>query len=135
MLSGRPEEGPRLLTLGTCPSQTVAYRSSCCVIRTLLENRMAPRLAAGHEYVLTVSCPDTPGIVYAVSSFLVQQGGNISQSQQFDDRLSEQFFMRVQFAVEDGSLADLRTGFARVAQAFQMSWQIYDAATPTRTLL
>jgi formyltetrahydrofolate deformylase len=96
---------------------------------------MAPRPAAGHEYVLTLSCPDTPGIVYAVSSFLVQQGGNISQSQQFDDRLSEQFFMRVQFAVEDGSLADLRTGFARVAQAFQMSWQIYDAATPTRTLL
>jgi formyltetrahydrofolate deformylase len=43
--------------------------------------------------------------------------------------------MRVQFAVEDGSLADLRTGFARVAQAFQMSWQIHDAATPTRTLL
>ncbi len=96
---------------------------------------MASRPAAGREYVLTLSCPDTPGIVYAVSSFLVQQGGNISQSQQFDDRLSEQFFMRVQFAVEDGSLADLRTGFARVAQAFQMSWQIHDAATPTRTLL
>ena len=96
---------------------------------------MAPRPAAGREYILTLSCPDTPGIVYAVSSFLVQQGGNISQSQQFDDRLANQFFMRVQFSVADGDLEALREGFARVAQAFQMSWQIHDAATPTRTLL
>ncbi|WP_270886193.1 formyltetrahydrofolate deformylase [Pedococcus sp. 5OH_020] len=96
---------------------------------------MAPRPAAGREYVLTLRCPDTPGIVYAVSSFLVQHGGNISQSQQFDDRLTDQFFMRVQFGVENGSLTDLRDGFARVAQAFQMSWQINDAATPIRTLL
>ena len=96
---------------------------------------MAPRPAAGREYVLTVTCPDTPGIVYAVSSFLVQQGGNISQSQQFDDRLQDQFFMRVQFSVEHGALADLRAGFARVADAFQMTWQLHDAATPTRTLV
>jgi formyltetrahydrofolate deformylase len=96
---------------------------------------MAPRPAAGREYVLTISCPEAPGIVYAVSSFLVQQHGNISQSQQFDDRLSDTFFMRVQFSVVDGDLAELRDRFARVAQAFQMSWQIYDAGTPTRTLL
>ena len=37
---------------------------------------MAPRPAAGREYVLTLTCPDTPGIVYAVSSFLVQHGGD-----------------------------------------------------------
>ena len=96
---------------------------------------MAPRPAAGREYVLTLTCPDTPGIVYAVSSFLVQQGGNISQSQQFDDRLKDQFFMRVQFSVEHGALGDLRAAFARVADAFQMTWQIHDAATPTRTLV
>ncbi|MFC7596498.1 formyltetrahydrofolate deformylase [Terrabacter sp. GCM10028922] len=96
---------------------------------------MAPRPAAGREYVLTISCPEAPGIVYAVSSFLVQQNGNISQSQQFDDRLSDTFFMRVQFSVVGGDLAELRERFARVAQAFQMSWQIHDAGTPTRTLL
>lgn len=96
---------------------------------------MAPRPAAGREFVLTVSCPEAPGIVFAVSSFLVQQHGNISQSQQFDDRLSDTFFMRVQFSVVDGDLAQLRERFGRVAQAFQMSWQIHDAGTPTRTLL
>jgi formyltetrahydrofolate deformylase len=96
---------------------------------------MASHHAAAREYVLTLSCRDTPGIVYAVSSFVVQQGGNISQSQQFDDRLGDQFFMRVQFTVANDDLAELREGFARVAQAFQMSWQIHDAATPTRALL
>ncbi len=96
---------------------------------------MAPRPAPGREYVLTVTCPDTPGIVYAVSSFLVQHGGNISQSQQFDDRLQDQFFMRVQFSVDNGLLTDLREAFTRVADAFQMAWQIHDAGTPTRTLV
>jgi formyltetrahydrofolate deformylase len=96
---------------------------------------MASHPVAAREYVLTLSCRDTPGIVYAVSSFLVQQGGNISQSQQFDDRLGDQFFMRVQFSVVNDDLAELREGFARVAQAFQMSWQIHDASTPTRALL
>jgi formyltetrahydrofolate deformylase len=96
---------------------------------------MAPRPAAGREYVLTLTCPDTPGIVYAVSSFLVQQGGNIRQSQQFDDRLEDQFFMRVQFTVEHVAVSALREAFARVADAFQMTWQIHDAATPIRTLV
>ena len=42
--------------------------------------------AANPAYVLTMSCPDRPGLVYAVSSFLVQHSGNILSSQQFDDR-------------------------------------------------
>jgi len=39
--------------------------------------------AQGREYVLTLSCPDKPGIVYAVSSFLVQHSANILASQQY----------------------------------------------------
>jgi formyltetrahydrofolate deformylase len=55
--------------------------------------------AASPEYVLTIACPDRPGIVYAVSSFLVQHFGNIVDSQQFDDRIEQRFFMRVHFEV------------------------------------
>ena len=33
------------------------------------------------EYVMTIVCPDRPGIVFAVSSFLVQHSANILQSQ------------------------------------------------------
>src|SRR4051812_6267452 len=94
-------------------------RGDCCALLIALcnthrlENPMASHHAAAREYVLTLSCRDTPGIVYAVSSFVVQQGGNISQSQQFDDRLGDQFFMRVQFTVANDDLAELREGFAR----------------------
>lgn len=96
---------------------------------------MAPRPAPDSEFVLTLSCPDTPGIVYAVSSFLVQHSGNIRQSQQFDDQLTNRFFMRVQFGIPGVDLEDLRMAFARVAESFQMSWQLHDASTPTRLLL
>ena len=96
---------------------------------------MAPRPAPGHEYILTLSCPDTPGLVYAVSSFLVQQSANIRESQQFDDPLTGRFFMRVRFSLDGSDASRVREAFGRVAAAFQMSWQVHDAATPTRTLL
>jgi formyltetrahydrofolate deformylase len=97
---------------------------------------VAPRPVVGPEYVLTITCPDTPGIVYAVSSFLVQHGGDIRQSQQFDDHVTDQFFMRVQFTLPGAADVEaLRAAFARVAVAFSMSWQLYDASVPTRTLI
>ncbi len=51
----------------------------------------------GREYVLTLSCPDKPGIVYAVSSFLVQHSANIVASQQYGESPDGRFFMRVHF--------------------------------------
>ena len=55
--------------------------------------------AQGREFVLTLSCPDKPGIVYAVSSFLVQHSGNILASQQYGESADGRFFMRVHFTV------------------------------------
>ena len=37
------------------------------------------------DYILILACFDRPGIVHAVSSFLVEHGGNIRESQQFGD--------------------------------------------------
>ena len=47
------------------------------------------------DYVLVLDCPDRPGIVHAVSGFLLDHGGNIMESQQFFDRANGQFFMRI----------------------------------------
>ncbi len=60
---------------------------------------MSTPLAAGREFVLTLSCPDKPGIVYAVSSFLVQHSANIIASQQYGEPDGGLFFMRVHFSV------------------------------------
>jgi formyltetrahydrofolate deformylase len=89
----------------------------------------------GTEYVLTLTCPEAPGIVFAVSRFVMEHGGNISASHQFDDRLTDRFFMRVQFRVESAGAEALRQEFAPVAQQFAMAWQLHDVRTPTRTLL
>jgi formyltetrahydrofolate deformylase len=96
---------------------------------------MTHSLSDGTEYVLTLTCPEAPGIVFAVSRFVMEHGGNISASQQFDDRLTDRFFMRVQFRLEHADAEALRQAFAPVAGEFSMAWQLHDARTPTRTLL
>jgi len=89
------------------------------------------------EYVLILDCPDVPGIVHAVSGFLVTHSGNIVESQQFDDRLNDRFFMRVRFETLDGDpgLEQLRSGFTAVAERFGMTWHLWDARSPYRTLI
>jgi formyltetrahydrofolate deformylase len=103
----------------------------------------------GREYVLTLSCPDKPGIVYAVSSFLVQHSANILASQQYGESPGGRFFMRVHFCLPprgqqlapdlqlgpDLELAELERGFSWVAEAFHMAWQLHDRAARARTVI
>ena len=97
---------------------------------------MSPRPQPGREYVLTLSCPDSAGLVHAVSGFLVRYGGNILESQQFSDRLSGRFFMRIDFTAADTvDTAGLHRDFAEVAREFGMEFELWDAAAPYRTLV
>ena len=86
------------------------------------------------EYVLTLSCPDRPGVVAAVSGLLAGKGCNIIESQQFGDPVEARFFMRVQFS--SGSAVDeLRADFASLAPEFSMEFQLFDLAVRTRVLV
>jgi formyltetrahydrofolate deformylase len=89
------------------------------------------------QFVLTLSCPDRPGIVSAVSTFLAQNGQNILDAQQFDDVETSKFFMRVVFTAADLAveLSALQTGFAAIAQRFAMDWQMRDRAAKRRVML
>ena len=89
------------------------------------------------DFVLTLRCPDQPGIVHAVSGFLVGRSGNIIQSQQFGDSETGRFFMRVQFEVRHAhlDLEDLREAFSIVASTFGMEWELWTAGAPYRTLI
>jgi formyltetrahydrofolate deformylase len=90
--------------------------------------------AMATEYVLTLSCPDRPGVVAAVSGLLAGRGCNIMESQQFGDRDSARFFMRVQFAspVSDD---ELRTAFAELAPELRMEFALRDVAVRPRVLV
>src|SRR3978361_931811 len=90
-----------------------------------------------HQYVLTLSCPDRPGIVSAVATFLGHNGQNIVDAQQFNDVETGQFFMRVVFNAADlaVNLPALQTGFAAIADRFKMDWHMRDRATLRRVML
>ncbi|MGY3691336.1 formyltetrahydrofolate deformylase [Bradyrhizobium sp. USDA 3240] len=90
-----------------------------------------------HQFVLTLSCPDRPGIVSAVSTFLAHNGQNILDAQQFDDIETGKFFMRVVFTAADLAveLAALQTGFTAIAERFGMEWQMRDRASRRRVML
>jgi formyltetrahydrofolate deformylase len=89
------------------------------------------------DFVLTITCPDRPGIVHAVTGFLVEHSGNIIESQQYDDRETDRFFMRIDFEVSDHALTaeGLRADFAEVASEFGMEYQLWEAHAPYRTLI
>jgi formyltetrahydrofolate deformylase len=89
------------------------------------------------QHVLTLSCPNRPGIVAAVSSHLYQSGCNILDANQFDDTESDRFFMRVVFnMVEEGASAEpVRKGFFPIAEHHAMSFTMRARAERQRVLL
>ena len=92
---------------------------------------------AAREFVLTVSCPDAKGIVYAVSGVLFQGGCNIIDSQQFGDPASGLFFLRVHFdAPEHLAAVDrLQMLFESTRAKFGMAARFYDLSSRPRLLL
>jgi formyltetrahydrofolate deformylase len=89
-------------------------------------------------FVLTVSCPDRPGIVFALTEFLLNHQCTIVESQQFVDRDAEMFFIRMQFeAAYDArvQLNELCDDFADVAQRFVMQWRMLHASDRHRVMI
>ena len=84
-----------------------------------------------NTFTLTLSCPERPGIVHAVTRFLFEHDGDIVQHQQFDDAVSAKLFLRTAFRVGDGvSEAQLSERFAAVAAEFDMTYAIRGDSAP-----
>jgi formyltetrahydrofolate deformylase len=88
-----------------------------------------------HTYVLTLSCPDRPGIVHAVSGFLLEHGGNIEEAAQYNDHDTGLFFMRVQFACDQLTHDDLHLRLKLFTEPFAMQWSLHPLAEPVRTVI
>ena len=84
--------------------------------------------------VLTLSCPDRPGIVHAVSGALARRGGNITESQQFGDPETGLFFMRVTVLTRVPR-SELEADLAELAGTYDMRWSLDAVDRPVRTLL
>ncbi|ROS31393.1 formyltetrahydrofolate deformylase [Cellulomonas sp. PhB150] len=86
------------------------------------------------HWVLTLSCPDRPGIVHAVAGLLAEHGGNITESQQFGNPLSGLFFMRVQVTASVGRPV-LEAALEGLTKEFGLTWSLDVAGRPVRTLV
>jgi formyltetrahydrofolate deformylase len=88
-----------------------------------------------HTYILTLACPDRPGIVHAVSGFLLERGGNIEEAAQYNDHGTGLFFMRVQFACDQLTHEDLGLQLKLFAEAFGMTWKLHSTQQTMRTVI
>ena len=86
-------------------------------------------------YVLTLSCPDKPGIVHAVSGQLLGWGGNIEEAAQYNDNHTGLFFMRVQFGCEQTTIEEMREALSTFSAQWGMQTTLYDKAHRMPTII
>ena len=86
------------------------------------------RIMASNTFILVLSCEDRPGIVAAISTELAGLGANIAESNQFWDRSTNSFFMRIAFeAPERVTREDVERALRPAAERFQMRTTLTEA--------
>jgi formyltetrahydrofolate deformylase len=90
-------------------------------------------MSVAQTYILTITCPDTTGLVAAVAGFLRDNDCFIEESSQYGDPVTRRFFMRAVFRLNARTTAEaLRAGFALVAGRFAMCWDMSAADAKPR---
>lgn len=94
--------------------------------------------ALDRSYILTLSCPDTVGIVATVTGELARRGALITEAQHHREPLSNSTVMRIVFEASEAIAANARTfasNFAVVADRFRMKWALHDVARRPRVMV
>jgi formyltetrahydrofolate deformylase len=89
------------------------------------------------RYTLTISCPDRSGIIAAVTGFIAQHGGFITEASYHTEQDAQRFFMRQEMRADSlpFDAAGFRERFGRLAQEFDMDWQLADSAIRKRLVV
>lgn len=91
---------------------------------------------SSHRYVLSMSCPDTTGIVAAITQFIAAHGGLITETAHFVDGHVNRSFMRSCFQGEALPPREaIEAEFGAVAARFGMEWELHDADQRCRVLV
>jgi formyltetrahydrofolate deformylase len=77
--------------------------------------------------ILLAHCPDQPGLVRAMASFISENRGNIIQFDQHVDTLEQAFFMRAEWDLKDFVIprADIPVFIRALAEPRQMTWSLH----------
>ena len=87
------------------------------------------------RFILTLSCPNRPGIVSKVSTAIFLSEGDIVEAHQYDDAMSGNFFMRVVFEVAVTRQTQLTSDLSKLANEFGMHWELRQESKRQRVLL
>lgn len=92
---------------------------------------------SGGKYWLSISCRNQPGIVAQITKNIYEMGGDIIDARQFDDLLSGNFFMRVEFTCsrQSSGLSQWRSTFIPIVEQFGLTWSLRPAQERRRVLL
>ena len=92
--------------------------------------------AAKRTHILTLSCADRPRIVASVTTILAGLGGNIAESAQFWDRVTNRFFMRIAFETPAALSAEtIRAALSDTIDTFGMTVDLVDAARTPKIVI
>ena len=99
------------------------------------------------DFVLTLDCPDAPGIVHSLSGILLEAGCDIVDNRQFSDRQhlraaagepepDGHFFMRLHFSAPAGTaLESLHAALEPLARQHHMRWDLRPHGAKRRVLI
>ncbi|QMV14642.1 formyltetrahydrofolate deformylase [Vibrio spartinae] len=88
-------------------------------------------------WIVTASCPSRLGTVDVVTRFMAESANYINEIHSFDDRVLDQFFLRIEFTPEDENFSpeQFNQHFARRAKPFEMTWQLYPVTKKDRVAI
>jgi len=88
------------------------------------------------EYILTLHCPDRPGILAAVTGALAEQGGDVRDAQSFADDSTDEFFVRMHLLLPSGAAADaFGAAIGELAVRLGIGWELHDCAVQPRVMV
>lgn len=86
------------------------------------------------SYILTLKCPNRPGVVAETTGHITSAGGDITEAAQYQDPLSGTFLARIRFETKNGG-DGLKQAFGDLARHFDMSWDLRPADYRPKVLI
>lgn len=92
---------------------------------------------ANDTWIFTASCPSRLGTVDVVTRFMAESANYVNEIHSFDDRVSGQFFLRIEFTpqAEGFSPGQFNDDFALRAAPFEMTWQLAPSVRKERVAI
>jgi formyltetrahydrofolate deformylase len=86
-------------------------------------------------HILTLACPDRPGIVASIAQGLLELGANILENAQFGDTATQTFCMRTRFESPIADAGEIERALAPRARELAATLDVHGVERRTRTLI